>query len=293
MSSCTIRELALGPDDLGESIGWDARDGTLVRVDVLAGLVHQVADPVTDAPGTKAVCFDGEVGFALPRREGGLVVGVERTVWVLDKDGSRRELLELDDRHANRWNDAICDAAGRLWAGTIARDARTGAAALYRVDPDGSCEVVLRGLTNSNGLGWNGTGSHLRFVDSPTQRIDALEIDVDRGCVTARRPLALIPDGAGMPDGLCIDSDDGIWVALFGGGRVVRYTEDGIASHELQLPVPHPTNLCIGGPTGQEMFISTARHRLTKHQRALWPMAGRVLYTECGIAARPTFAFAG
>ena len=292
MSAGALRELALGPDELGESIGWDGEDGSLLRVDILGGLVHRVADPLAPEPRSVSFSFEGEVGFALPRRDGGLVVAAELTIWLLDPDGSRRVLLELDDRPANRWNDAVCDARGRLWAGTMARDRRTGAAALYRIDPDGARERVLSELTISNGLGWLGSQC-LHFIDSPTQRVDARAGDPEAGRIVERHPFAEVAAADGMPDGLCVDAEGGTWVALFGGGRVVRFDRGGSRVEEIALPVPHPTNVCLGGADGRDVFITTARHRLSAEERGSLPAAGRVFHARSEVAGQPAFAFGG
>ena len=288
-----MRATALGPDQLGEGLCWEGGSEALWRVDILAGLVHRSHRPLRARPSEQTTAFDGEVGFALPRRGGGMVVGVEQDLILVEPDGSRRRLLQLDEAPAIRFNDAACDAQGRLWAGTFARDRREGSAALYRVDPDGAIECVLEGLTISNGLGWLSGGNVLHHVDSPTQRLVAFDVDVERGRIGAPRIVAAFEPADGMPDGLCIDSQDGTWVALFGGSEIVRLGPEGNITARLSLPVPHVTNVCLGGSDGRDLFISTTRHRLAPAQLAGLPSAGYVFHDRADVGADPALPFAG
>ncbi len=288
------RALALGPDELGEGIGWLAETQSLLRVDILRGLIHRVQGALTAEPVVETQSFEGEVGFALPRRSGGFVIGVEQRLELIAADGTRSLLLELDEPSDHRFNDAIGDALGRLWAGTFARERRRGAANLYRIDPDGSIELVLDGLTIANGLGWLDDGERLHFIDSPTQRVEVFDVDIAAGTLSGRRTLAEVPVEAGAPDGLCVDDQDGTWVALFGGGAVRRYSREGGLTEEVTLPVPHVTNVCLGGAELADLFITTTRHRLSDQERQQLPQAGRVFHAPVEVAAPGGLAaFAG
>jgi sugar lactone lactonase YvrE len=262
-------------------------------VDILAGQVHRTARPLDAVPVERSDRFPGEVGFALPRCGGGMVVGVEQELWLVDEDGARTLMLRLDEPGANRWNDAACDRMGRLWAGTFARDRSPGAANLYRVEPDGAVERVLSGLTISNGLGWLDGGERLHLVDSPTGRVHAFDVDEDAGALRNRRVLTEIAAGDGMPDGLCVDREGGTWIALFGGGAIRRYSRAGELDAELSLPVPHVTNVCLGGEAVDELFVTTTRHRLSPERRAALPDAGRVFHGRAQVAGEPLLEFGG
>jgi sugar lactone lactonase YvrE len=283
---------SLGPDDLGECARWLEAPGELWRVDILRGLVHRTGDPLAEEPTVRTERFEGEVGFCLPRRDGGAVVGVEQELWLVNLDGERRLLLRLEEPTANRFNDAICDQQGRLWAGTFARDRRP-AASLYRIDPDGAIERLLTDLTISNGIGWLADGEVMHFIDSPTQRIEGIAVDQSAGRLMDRRPLVEIDASEGSPDGLCVDIEEGTWVAFFGGGTVKRYDPDGNQTAELVAPVPHLTSPCVGGSSGRELFVTTTRHRLEPDELRALPLAGRVFHSEVAVAGRPTLPFAG
>jgi sugar lactone lactonase YvrE len=292
VSISPFRPLALGPDELGECARWLEDERELWWVDILAGTSYRTRDPLSANPVVRRESFSGEVGFALPRRDGGAVVGVERELWLVDRDGSRRKLLELDERPENRFNDAVCDRQGRLWAGTFARDRRP-AAGLYRVDPDGSVEQLLAGLTISNGVGWLDDGATLHLIDSPSQQLCAFDVDVEAGRLGGRRTVATIDLADGSPDGLCIDAEESTWVALFGGGQLRRYAPDGEEMERLAVPVPHPTSPCLGGEDGTDLFLTTTRHRIEPQERARWSLAGRVFHTVVATPGLPVLPFAG
>ena len=128
-----------------------------------------------------------------------------------------------------RFNDGVCDPAGRFWAGTVAGDRRAGAGALYRLDPSGEIAVVLDGVTESNGLGWSPDGGTFYYIDSgePRPRIRSFPCDMAAGTLGAPRDLVQPPPSQGIPDGLVVDADGCLWVAFWGGSAVRRYAPDG------------------------------------------------------------------
>jgi sugar lactone lactonase YvrE len=193
----------------------------------------------------------------------------------------------------NRFNDAKCDAAGRLWAGTMSTTREPGVAGLYRIDPDGACEQVLAGTTISNGLGWSVDGERFLFIDSTTQRIDAFDFDVATGGLSNRREFAFIDPADGLPDGLAIDEDDGVWVALFGGAALRHYDRDGTLDAIVELPVTNPTCPVFGGPARNVLLVTTARHRLTEEQAQREPLAGSVLAVRTPTQGSPVHRFVG
>jgi sugar lactone lactonase YvrE len=159
-----------------------------------------------------------------------------------------------------------------------------GAAALYRIDPGGEVHGVIAGTTISNGLGWSPSGERMYFVDSTTQRIDVLAYDVATGEAGARQPFAEIEGG--MPDGLAVDADGAVWVCLFGGGEVRRYTPGGELDGRARLPVSKPTSLAFGGADLATLFVTSARQPGE-------PLAGAVFALRPGVAGVPVARFAG
>jgi sugar lactone lactonase YvrE len=284
-------------DELGEGPFWDDLRSELVRVDISRGLVHGW-NPATGA-AWRLQC-DEEVGAALPRESAdGLVLAVGRRIMVDEgashERGARTRVLASveDDRPGNRFNDCKCDPAGRLWAGTMSGEETPGEASLYRLAPGGEIERVISGTTISNGLGWNLAGDRMYFIDSTTRRIDVFDYDAGSGEISGRRPFAEMGPSDGLPDGMTVDSEDGVWVCLFGGGAVRRYADDGALEAHIELPVTNPTHPVFGGPDLLTLYVTSARHHLSEEQLAAEPHAGAVLVLEPGVAGLPGNRFAG
>jgi sugar lactone lactonase YvrE len=274
--------------ELGEGPTWDIRTETLLWVDILGSTVHRFHP----AHGTDEMLeVPQHVGAAKPRSNG-LVLNLRDGVALLDAEGDRTWLAYWA-RDGVRGNDAAVDPAGRLWAGTMRYDTATGGGWLVRVEPDGQATVVLDDVTISNGTGWDPAETLMYYVDSPTRRVDVFDYDRDTGEVTGRRPLCAVEDTDGMPDGLCVDADGGIWVALYGGGAVRRYTPDGRLDRQVTLPVSRPTACCFGGPDLTDLYVTSARDGMTEEQRAAEPLAGSLLVlTDAGVGL-PSTTFAG
>jgi sugar lactone lactonase YvrE len=289
-TSWNVRPVLDAGDQLGEGPHWDVLRAELLRVDIANGLVHGWRP--ADGAQWSIVC-DGEVGAVVPREGGGLLLAVERDLVLRDADGTQSTIAAVEhEQPDNRFNDCRCDPQGRLWAGTMSRTRTAGAAALYRLCPGGPLERVVAGTTISNGLGWSPSGDRMYFVDSTTQRIDVFDFDARTGAISDRRPLVKIHPREGLPDGLAIDAEGGVWVCLFGGAAIRRYDADGALHAAVSLPVTNPTCPAFGGPRLQTLYLTSARHRLTRERLAREPLAGAVLALDANVQglARQRFA---
>lgn len=268
---------------LGEGPTWDARAGRLLWLDILGSRVHTY-DP---GSGRRTVrTTEQHVGAVKPRVGGGLVLNLRDGIGLLDPDGSFR-WLHREPVPGRRANDAAVAPDGSLWAGTMRYDEAPGGGTLSRVTGDGTVETVLDDVAVSNGTGWSPDGRLMYYIDSPTRRIDVF--DAGDGSVANRRPLATVEDGAGFPDGLTLDADGCVWVALWDGGAVRRYTPDGRLDRVIDLPVPRVTACAFGGPDLTDLYITTARVGLT----APHPLAGSLLVVPDAGRGIPQPAFAG
>ncbi|MEU6038354.1 SMP-30/gluconolactonase/LRE family protein [Actinomadura sp. NPDC047616] len=229
---------------LGEGPTWDPAAGRLLWVDILASEVHAY-DPST---GTDTVRPTPQhVGAAKPRASGGLVVNLRDGVGLYAPDGSFRWLAEWPEDGC-RGNDAAVAPDGVLWAGTMRYDEAPGGGRLRRVTPEGKVTTVLNDVTVSNGLAWSPDGRLMYYVDTPTRRVDVFQGD-------DRRVFAHVP---GLPDGLTVDADGCVWVALWGGGRVLRYTPAGVLDRAVEVPARQTTACAFGGPGLRDLYITTA-----------------------------------
>ncbi|NUS62175.1 MAG: SMP-30/gluconolactonase/LRE family protein [Saccharothrix sp.] len=270
--------------ELGEGPTWDHASGTLLWVDVLGSEVHRY-DPSRDDDAVLEV--PQHVGAAKPRSRGGLVLNLRDGVALVDRDGVKTWLVYWA-RDGVRGNDAAVDPAGRLWAGTMRYDEEPGGW-LARVDPTGDAKVVLDKVSVSNGIGWSPDATLMYYVDSAERRIDVLDYDRETGEATNRRPLAEVPRG--LPDGLTVDASGAVWVALWGGAALHRYTPDGALDREIELPVGQPTACCFGGVDFTDLYVTTARVGLG--EGASSELAGSVLVLPGVGEGLPSTAFAG
>lgn len=272
--------------ELGEGPVWDAERRELLWVDIDAGLVHRLA-----ADGAVRTLDVGQpVGCAVPRARGGLALAVRDGFALLGPDGDAPELVAPVERERAdaRMNDGGCDSRGRLWAGTMSLRGDTRTAALYRLDAGLGVRRVLPGLSVSNGIGWSPDGRTLYHVDSPRRRVDAYDFAPDTGTVGCRRSVIPVGGEDGLPDGLAVDEEDGIWVALWGGGAVKRFARDGTGCITLHLPVARVTSCCFGGEGLATLYVTTAA-RGCEHE----PLAGALFAFRPGVRGLPTTPFAG
>jgi sugar lactone lactonase YvrE len=278
--------------DVGEAPHWDERTQTLLFVDLTAGAVFRY-----DRSGVKlgSFCVGQEVGAVVPRRSGGLVLAVRDGVAVASETGEGFELTAPVERYTlgNRMNDAKCDPAGRLLAGTTAFDFSPHSAALYRVEPDWSFGQIVRDVTQSNGIAWSPSGSRMYFIDSATQGVDVFDYDVGTGSVGNRRRLVAIERAQGIPDGMTADSRGNLWVACFGGAAVRCYSPAGVQLDEVLFPVTQVTSCTFGGPDLADLYVTSAAYRLSTDQLRTQPHAGATFVCRPGAVGMPASSFAG
>ncbi|GAA5187939.1 SMP-30/gluconolactonase/LRE family protein [Rugosimonospora acidiphila] len=270
----------------GEGPVWTREWGGLRFVDMLAGDILSL-----DAAGEPIDRMHvGSVAAAFrPRTGGGMVVAAERGFALIDPDGAVRSLDELWSDPGVRMNEGGCDPDGRFYCGSMGYDKSPGAGSFYRLDPGGTVGVVWSDVTISNGLAWTPDGTSAYYVDTPTQRVDILDYDPESG-LTGRRPFVEVPAGLGGPDGLTVDSEGYVWVAVYGGSAVHRYRPDGMLDGALELPVSQVTACTFGGPGLSELYITTSRDGLAADAE---PEAGAVFRARPGVAGLPALPFAG
>ena len=242
--------------ELGESACWDPDSGALYWVDSPAGLVHCL----DDSGGHSCWDIGQPVGMVVPRAAGGLVVGAGDGFVALDPvTGAITPLATAEpDKPGNHMNDGACDRAGRLYAGTMAADESPGQGALYRLDPDHSVTQLITGVGISNGIGWSPDNRLMYYVDSLAHRVDVLDYDPATGAISGRRPLAGLGEADVVPDGLAVDARGGVWVAVWGGGVIQRFSPDGRRAGVAELPAARVTSLAFGGPGLEQLYITTA-----------------------------------
>ncbi|KII93567.1 hypothetical protein PLICRDRAFT_87929 [Plicaturopsis crispa FD-325 SS-3] len=251
---------------LGEGPLYDASDATLHFVDIDEMKVFHFNTVTNDLVLEQ---YDEPVTCLALRQNGKGLACVAAKGFGIIEDGIIKYLCTpLPDHHARftRFNDGACDSKGRFFAGTLVSEQHNIPGQLYRYDPaDGRCVVVDPGpFTDSNGLGWSPDEKTLYFTDSLVN--DILAYDYDDGNVSNRRVLTNAlrhgyPDGT-FADGLCVDSEGGIWSARFGGSKVVRFTSEGTPDAEIYFPTAlNITACCFGGLNEDQLYVTTAHCR--------------------------------
>ena len=275
---------------IGEGPVWDRRIDRLAWVDILEGRLHLTARD----GATRTIQLPSPVGCLVPRASGGWVVALADGFWSVSDDGAVERLVDVQsDRPDLRFNDGKCDPAGRFWAGTMALDHRPGAGSLYRLDADLGVHRMVDGVAISNGIDWSLDGTTMYYVDTPTHRIDRFEFDPETGGISDRRPFATIDPADGNPDGLTVDAEGAVWLALWDGWTVRRYLPDGSIDREIRLPVSEVTCPAFGGPDLDELYITSAWELLSETQHADEPLAGGLFRVRPGVRGRLPTPFAG
>lgn len=272
MSGPDVEVVVPSPVGLAEGPIWDDRRGVLWWVDVFGGRLHRF-DPGSGADTARDVGARlGSVGLCTGND---LLLARDRTV--LRYDPERETLEPVASVECGTWlNDGASDPAGRFLVGTMVDERDAGGAALYQV-AGGAVSLLLDSVTISNGLDWSSDGTTLYYVDTPLEQVDAFDYDPISGRLANRRVFADLHDVPGRPDGLTVDADGGVWVAMARGGAAVRrFTPDGMADIVLNLPVPNVTSIAFGGADLDDLYVTTSQLRLTAADLARFPLSGCV-----------------
>ena len=269
--------------ELGEGAFWDAARASLVWVDILGSAVHELRE------GDHHVYDVGtHVGVAAPRAKGGWVLAVRDGFAAFDPAAGSFEVLARISEPGTRMNDGNVDAQGRFFAGSMLYTEQPDGGRLYRLDPDHSVAVVLDPVSVSNGIDWGPDGSHVYYVDSSTRAIARFDRDWSN-----RTTFAQLDEGEGFPDGLTIDSEGCVWLAVWDGAHVRRYTPDGRIDRVVEVPAPRVTSCGFGGPDLSTLYITTARVGLKPDQLERFPLSGSLFAFDAGATGRPRNVFTG
>ncbi|MCO5089567.1 SMP-30/gluconolactonase/LRE family protein [Bosea sp. (in: a-proteobacteria)] len=277
-------------DSLGESPVWIAGERRLYWVDVRKPCIHSF-DPTTR--DYRCIVLPRIVGSIVERAQGGLAVVFRNGFAFWDGDEPAFQALdhELGDE---RFNDAKCDARGRLWTGTLDRELRGGMAALYRIDPSLHCERIDGPFSIGNGLAWSPDYTRFYFTDTRSRTIFAYDYDLESGRASNRRVFAHIAEEeGGRPDGCAMDVEGCLWSVMVGGGRIARYAPDGRKIDDIPVPVLHPTSCCFGGPDLKTLFVTSAQATVSTAEAAHHPLDGATFAIALPVAGMPVAPFGG
>lgn len=275
--------------ELGEGPVWDDRLERLLLVDILGKRAHWYR---TETGEHGAFGTGGVVGAVVLRQDGGLVMACHDHIVMSGPWGEEQVPLGgfSVDGEAVRFNDGKVDPGGRFVVGTMHWQEADAVGALYMVPPDRPVVTLVEAVTISNGLDWSRDGRTFYYIDTPTQCVDAFDVDPESGQVSGRRTVVKIPDG--YPDGMTIDQEGCLWVAIWNGNRVDRYTPEGDRIMSVSVPGGgHVSSAAFGGPDLSTLYITTARTGLTPEELRLAPRAGDLFAFDAGVSGLPPHRF--
>jgi sugar lactone lactonase YvrE len=274
--------------EVGEGPVWSSGSGELYWVDIPVGVVRR------DSPFSGAgagITLPWSVGAVALRAGGGLFFASSAGFGVIH-DRSEPWLYDLRTPFARpgyRMNDGKCDAAGRFWAGGTAIDFRPGGGSLHVVDDAWQVRTELTGLTLPNGMDWSPDGTEFYLADTMQHQVYAFEFDVTSGRLGRRRVVIDFSPERGLPDGLTVDADGSLWIAMWGQGRILQVRPDGGKMASVEVPVHQPSSCAFGGAGYSTLFVTSAREGLAVEDGAI---DGSVLaVSDLRVHGRAPYAF--
>jgi sugar lactone lactonase YvrE len=274
-------------DQLGESVLWHPVEQVLYWIDFYGPTVRRWS-PGAMAAHSLAIGASKTIGALAFGPEGRLLVMLDEGVHWLDWDSGRLALLADPNQRRDgiSYNDAKVDRQGRLWVGTYDLAEQAPRGVLYRIDRSGSGELADCGFVVSNGPAFSPDGTMLYFSDSVGLQLLVYRVDPATGRLSERRKFAALDDVGGLPDGLCVDREGGVWCAVYGGGRVLHLTPGGQVDRVVEVPAAHTTSCCLGGEDLRTLFITSGEETGNES-------GGAVFAVEVDVAGLPEPLFSG
>ena len=277
---------------LGEGAIWDVDAKRLYWVDIMGRKVF-VYDPVT---GNNREIDTGQVvGTVVPRTKGGLAVALQSGfAWMDLKTEKITPIVDPEaDKPENRFNDGKCDPFGRFWAGTMEFTFIPNKGKLYCLDTDGSVQERLSPVTIANGIVWSLDHGTMYYVDSGLNNVRAFDYDGVTGEIANER-MAFTNTEGGTFDGMTIDEEGMLWIAIYNGWCVRRYDPDsGDVLQSVSVPVSEVTSCALGGENLDELYITSASENFTENEWEDQPLSGSLLRVKVGVRGLPAYSFGG
>jgi sugar lactone lactonase YvrE len=274
---------------LGECCRWDDVRDELYWLDVHEGHFFRATADGTTIDIVHRYDLGGNVSSLAPlvTRDDGWIVAMNRSLWLLQESGELREIAQLEDDTSMMLNDGAADPWGSFWVGSLAANEQPNRGRVFRFRQPRGARTMFGGATISNGIGWSPDRSVMYYVDSGPGTITSYDID-GTGEISHPRLFAQFDVATeGTPDGLCVDEEGGIWVAVWGGYEVRRYAPSGEVVARVRVPTAQPSCCALGGANATTLYITTAQEDLSSSQLDNEPDAGRLFAVNVGVTGRP------
>jgi sugar lactone lactonase YvrE len=276
---------------LSEGPVWDAERERVLWVDINVGNVHIGTFADGRMVPTERLSFPGTVGAVVCSADGTLLVAGARHLHTIRADGSREDGVQvIPDDKASRLNDGGCDPVGRFLVGSLCLDDREQDEQLLRIEGS-QVTVIDDDLSLSNGLAWSPDGTRFYSIDTIPGVVWVRDYDCDTGHWGERRVLLKISDGS--PDGMCLDRDGNLWIAIWGAGEVRCFTPSGEQLATIEVPAPNTSCVAFVGPELDTLLITTASEQLTPEQLQQYPDSGKLFTAKVGTTGLPVPTWSG
>ena len=297
ISACTknnsggIELVVDSKSDLGEGAFWNYRTGELVWVNITGEILNFYN------PGLRnnKEMFTGQmIGTVVPAESGKIVVALRNGIYMLDPSTGTKNLIvdPEEDNPDNRFNDGKCDPAGRFWAGTMSLTGKKMAGALYRLDPDSSVHMMIDNVTTSNGIVWSLDNRKMYYIDTPTRKVMAYDYDIESGDIDNPVVAVEVSPELGAPDGMTIDEDGNLWIALWGGSAVGCWDpRNGELIRKIDVPARNVTSCAFGDDDLGTLYITTARQNTSDEELQQNPHSGGVFKIRPGVQGVKLYFF--
>ena len=295
--SCTTQksnqvELVIdSKSELGEGAIWNSKTGELMWINI-TGKILNIYNPKT---GNNKEMFTGQmIGTVVPTELGNTIVALQNGIYQLDPNTGTKKLIvnPEEDLPNNRFNDGKCDPEGRFWAGTMSTIDEKEAGALYRLDSDSSIHKMVEDVSISNGIVWSKDKTKMYYIDTPTQKVVVYDYNNETGEISNKKTAVEIESEMGFPDGMTIDEDGNIWVALWGGSAVSCWNpETGTLVRTIEVPARNVTSCAFGDDDLSTLYITTARVATSDEELKKYPNAGGVFKIRLGVKGVEAYYF--
>ncbi|MEJ7828718.1 MAG: SMP-30/gluconolactonase/LRE family protein [Segetibacter sp.] len=279
---------------LGECPVWDDQKNSILWLDIVNGDIHEFYPKLSKG---KTFTVRQIVGAIRLRTSGGIIAALQNGFAKIDVETGVIEIIGNPESHinGNRFNDGKCDPAGRFWAGTMSISETWNAGNVYVLEPNLSISKKIKGVTISNGMVWSLDRKTFYYIDTPSHQVVAYNYHIVTGNISHKRVVIDIPEVKGYPDGMTIDTEGMLWVALWNGWKVTRWNPyNGKLLYTFSLPVANVSSCVFGGDGLGDLYITSARSGLNEKELTEQPLAGSLFVIKnCGFKGVPEFRFKG
>ncbi len=277
--------------ELGEGAVWNYKTGELIWVNITEKILNFYNPKLKS---NKEMLVGQMIGTVVPAESGNVILALENGFYRLDPETGTKKFIAdpEEDKPENRFNDGKCDPAGRFWAGTMHIDGKPGEGALYRLNPDSSVHKMIENVSVSNGIVWSADASKMYYIDTPTQKVVVWEYDNETGEISNPQTAVEVPAEMGAPDGMTIDSEGNLWIALWGGAAVGCWNpKTGELLRKINVPAKNVTSCAFGDDDLGTLYITTARLGTSSEDLEKYPHSGGLFRFRPGVKGVNAFFF--